>query len=156
MKILYDTNIVLDIWGKSEFYFDSFVSVDIAQFNRWETLITATMVPDFIYLLSSRKPTSKAGAREQFRSLSQLFHILDVNELDCTNGFESGMKDLEDAIIAHSAYRHNVDFIVTRNLKDYEKSPVPAISPSEFIRLYKPSCLDYGMYDLSNTDQSSK
>lgn len=45
----------------------------------------------------------------------------------------SPMSDFEDAMLAETAYKNNIDFIVTRNLKDYVKSEVPACLPSEIL-----------------------
>lgn len=39
----------------------------------------------------------------------------------------------EDAMLVETAYRNNVEFIVTRNLKDYVKSKVPACLPAEIL-----------------------
>jgi len=45
------------------------------------------------------------------------------------------MPDFEDAIIAATALREKADYIITRNAKDYSKSPVPAVTPDEFLAL---------------------
>ena len=41
--------------------------------------------------------------------------------------------DYEDDLIACSAKRNDVDVIVTRNKRDFAKSPVPALTPEEFV-----------------------
>jgi hypothetical protein len=43
-------------------------------------------------------------------------------------------KDFEDAVQIASALADNLDFIITRNVKDYEKSPVKALTPAEFMK----------------------
>jgi hypothetical protein len=43
------------------------------------------------------------------------------------------MKDLEDAMQASAARSYGASWLVTRNVGDYKKSPVPAVSPSEFL-----------------------
>lgn len=58
------------------------------------------------------------------------------------------MPDYEDALIAYAALRQGVNFIITRNKKDFARSPVPALAPEEFIALYKPTCLDYDEVEL--------
>jgi hypothetical protein len=42
-------------------------------------------------------------------------------------------KDFEDSIIMSSASLNNMNYIITRNLKDFKNSPVRAITPSEII-----------------------
>jgi len=44
------------------------------------------------------------------------------------------MGDFKDALQVASTLAAKADFIVTRNTADYRRSPVPAITPSEFLR----------------------
>lgn len=148
MKVLFDTNVILDIWGKTPDFVGSFTSYDIAAFKNFEPCIAATMMPDFVYLLSARKLMSERTARDAFEILLETFEVIDVVESDCRRAHASAMPDLEDAIIAHAAERNNVDLIVTRNKKDFLASPVPALAPFEFVNLYKPTCLNYELIDL--------
>ncbi len=65
----------------------------------------------------------------------QLFGILDVTADDCQNALLSDIKDYEDAVISCCAKRNQMDNIVTRNIRDYEKSKVKALLPDELIKL---------------------
>jgi hypothetical protein len=41
----------------------------------------------------------------------------------------------EDAVVAAIAQREKADFIVTRNGRHFRNSPVPAVSPADFLAL---------------------
>jgi hypothetical protein len=43
------------------------------------------------------------------------------------------MDDLEDAMQAISALAFGADHLVTRNVRDYRNSPVPALTPKAFL-----------------------
>lgn len=43
--------------------------------------------------------------------------------------------DLEDSMQHQSAVSSGLDYIVTRNIKDFEKSDIPAVTPEEFLIL---------------------
>ena len=43
------------------------------------------------------------------------------------------MNDYEDAVMTESAWRYDMDGIVTRNTKDYEKAAVPIFSPKQLL-----------------------
>jgi hypothetical protein len=43
------------------------------------------------------------------------------------------MNDFEDALVATVAEVTGSDYIVTRNVPDFAGSPVPAITPAEFL-----------------------
>lgn len=60
------------------------------------------------------------------------------NEGDGRRALENGVRDYEDAIIAECAFRNGCDLIVTANTKDFGKSPVPAITPRDYVGIYKP------------------
>jgi len=42
--------------------------------------------------------------------------------------------DLEDAFQAMSAVQFGADHIVTRNTRDYGRSPIPAVTPTQFLQ----------------------
>jgi hypothetical protein len=48
------------------------------------------------------------------------------------------MKDLEDAMQASAAKSYKASWLITRNVHDYRKSPIPALSPSEFLKQVAP------------------
>jgi hypothetical protein len=45
------------------------------------------------------------------------------------------MNDFEDALVSAIARRCHIDYIVTRNTRDYRESPVRALSPQAFPEL---------------------
>ena len=46
-----------------------------------------------------------------------------------------GMEDFEDAVVAASAATSGCAHIITRNVADFQKSPVPALQPAEFLSM---------------------
>jgi len=44
------------------------------------------------------------------------------------------MRDFEDALQAVAAESVGAQAVITRNAADYRRSPVPAVSPAEFLR----------------------
>lgn len=43
------------------------------------------------------------------------------------------MRDYEDAVVSETALRSGMDYIVTRNIRDYTKSSIPALLPGELL-----------------------
>lgn len=143
MKVLFDVCVVIDILGKTSFFKDAFSAYDVALFKKMDVCLSASSTTDIVYVLTSRGLTSRESARNLALNLSELFDIVDVTKSDVRMASESVMKDYEDALIAYAALRSGVDFIITRNAKDFEHSPVPAMTPNSFVGLYKPTCLEY-------------
>ena len=82
------------------------------------------------------------------QALFELFECIDANGSDGKKALANGMRDFEDAIIAESCSRNGIDLIITRNLKDFKQSPIPAMSPDEFVRTYKPANYNYAEISL--------
>lgn len=92
----------------------------------------------FIYSankLTHRLTHSDTETRKILNKLFMLFHLLDTTSLDCRKAISSEIGDYEDAIMAETAIRSEMDCIVTRNVKDYAKSSVRVCEPSAFLKL---------------------
>jgi predicted nucleic acid-binding protein len=69
--------------------------------------------------------------------LQDLIRYVDIAAVatgDFAGALSFQMADLEDAMQAAAALSFGAAFIVTRNVKDYSRSPVKAVSPAEFAR----------------------
>ncbi len=62
--------------------------------------------------------------------------IAKITAKDLKFAFTGVMSDFEDALQANCAKRYHIDYIITRNVKDFKLSPVKAIEPSEFFKVY--------------------
>ena len=59
---------------------------------------------------------------------------VDTKASDILEAIRMNFSDFEDAVVAATAARENADYIITRNTKDFIKSPVPSISPADFLK----------------------
>lgn len=46
--------------------------------------------------------------------------------------------DFEDCLQDECALQNHADYIITRNTDDFKNSSVPAITPADFLREYRP------------------
>ena len=51
---------------------------------------------------------------------------------------EWGMPDFEDALQAAAARGNGAEFIISRNVKDFKRSPVPALTPRDYLTRFHP------------------
>lgn len=144
MNIMFDTNVVIDLFTDSEDFKIAFTAMDVALVRDFKLWLPACSTPLIRYLLTARKLLGAAEAKTAFGQLLELFSIADTTATDCHAAFENENHDYEDDLIAYSAYRSGIDFIVTRNQRDYDKSPVPTLTPTDFIELFKPRNIEYG------------
>lgn len=133
MKLLLDTNIIVDILSKREGYEDSLRILQFCEVGRVEGYVSAVTVTDVMYIL--RKYIAPDNVRDTLSTLLSIVDVADVTRSDIKGAFSCGMKDFEDAVQALCAKRIGADYIVTRNLKDFEGAPARGISPKEIIEL---------------------
>lgn len=135
MRILVDTNIIIDALTGREPFREAAEQVFLIAANRAEDMyIAASSVTDIYYLVRKHLHSTEQS-KDVMSKLFELFYILDVTSGDCMDALASEMKDYEDAVITCCAYRSQVDYIVTRNIKDYAASKVRAISPEKFVEI---------------------
>jgi len=136
MKVLIDTNVILDfLIAREPFAPAAKEIITLAEKNKIEAFLTASSVTDIFYIL--KKYTDREKAKE---ILSQLFEIVDVIEVtkgDTKKALNLDLRDFEDALQAWCGKKKKVNYIVTRNEKDFRNSPVKIISPVELIKLFK-------------------
>ncbi len=139
MKLLVDTNVIIDALTGREPFREAAEQIMLLAANQIEDMyITAGSVTDIYYLVRKHLHNMEHAKNAMFK-LYQLFGILDVTADDCQNALLSDIKDYEDAVISCCAKRSKMDYIVTRNIKDYEKSKVKAVLPNDFIRFVSQS-----------------
>ena len=138
MRALIDTCIVIDALQNREGFYDDAQKIFLAVANKWFVgFLSAKSVTD-IYYLTHRYTHSDKDTRTVLNTLFQLFELIDTAGMDCRRALSSDISDYEDAVMMESAVRSGVDCIVTRNIKDYDKSPVPIYLPSDFLKLIEP------------------
>lgn len=148
MKVLFDTCVVIDIFGKSSFFFDSFCAYDVALIRGFDPCLSVSSTTDICYLLHARGFADKKRAAELTAKCLELFDLVENTGQDCMRACDNSMSDYEDALIAASAYRADVDLIITRNAKDFKNSPVAAMTPSQFVETFKPVGANYEEIEL--------
>lgn len=142
MRVCFDTNVVIDILGETEWIAASLAAYDVANLNRFDACITAAALTDIAYILQRRGLSAKR-ARKVLPSIFEMFDILDVTASDCRQAADSSMDDFEDAVMVASAQRNGADLIVTRNERDFAQSPIPCMAPFDFVRRFTPDGITY-------------
>jgi hypothetical protein len=73
--------------------------------------------------------------REVLYNLLNYIHIISVDTDIIKKGLRSKHKDFEDAIQMICAYSvEKMDYIVTRNIKDFRDSEIAVLTPDELVK----------------------
>ena len=134
MKVLIDTNIIIDVLEKREpFFQDSYKLIQLGIQGKLDTFMSAGAVTDVYYVIN-RSIHDANKAREKIIALTALVKICDTITGDINTALTLSISDFEDAVTSAIAKRERADYIVSRNEADFNNSPVPAINPNLFLR----------------------
>ena len=132
MRIMVDTNVILDILERREPYFEgSYGALRKALREEAECFLSASAVTDIFYLLRKYFGSDRE-VKKRLEMLSHIVIFADVTGMDIHAALARDMRDFEDAVVDVVAARYGADCILTRNVRDFEGSVVPAIDPSVF------------------------
>ena len=132
MKILIDTNVILDVLTNRKEFAESAIKVfKLCEVKKVTGYISALSIPNIVYIM--RKELKGERIKEILEKLCLLFTIADLKAEDLKKATELNFGDYEDAIQSSQALRIKAEYLVTRNLKDFVTSPVMAIEPAELL-----------------------
>lgn len=134
MKILLDINVILDAVARSNEHTIASSQCLLAIERKYaDGFFSVLSLPTLFYLIHQNYH-DKVSSYKLIDTTLENLNILDATKDDALLARASGWRDFEDALLSYSAKRHVIDYIITSNLKDFKSSPVPALSPEQFIK----------------------
>ena len=127
MKVLLDTDVLLDVaLFRREFYEASARVLEWAEAEPGQAGVAWHSLSNLAYLV-------RPDARPFLRELLQFVEVAPVSTDSARLALEMSLGDFEDALQVASAIAFGATFLVTRNLAHYKRSPLPALSPAQFL-----------------------
>ncbi len=139
MVLLIDTNILLDVLQERAPHFEaSFKIWGLCEYDESVTGYISSLSPmNVVYAM--RKELTPDRTQEMFATLALTFKFADLKMSDLETAADMKWRDFEDAVQSVTASRINADYIITRNTKDFQDSPIKAITPEEyFMNIFDP------------------
>ena len=128
MKVLIDTNVILDVWlARQPFLPASARILSAAEKKKISGVICPTTVTTLHYLV--KKHRGEAKARELLKDLLRICSVGTFRRSEIDDALGSKIKDFEDAVIEAVALTTCSEIIATRNTEDFKGSRVPAREP---------------------------
>jgi len=132
MKVLFDTNVVLDVLLARAPHSDVAVQLfNLVDRGRLQGVLCATTITTIHYLAT--KAAGRAQAKKHLLELMAMFEIAPVDQTVLSQAIELNLPDFEDAVLHESARAFGVAGIVTRNTKDFRGATLPVFSPKELL-----------------------
>jgi len=136
-KLLIDTNIVIDLLAKREpFCYDSQKLFSMADKKQIKLSVSSLTIANTNYTLLKLKNSNEA--KSILRKFKLLVDILSLDDKIISLALnDTDFVDFEDGLQYFSAIENDQDIIITRNLKDFKKSTIPAMTAEQFLKTFK-------------------
>jgi predicted nucleic acid-binding protein len=133
-RILFDTNIVLDVLLDRQPHVEASAAAWAAvETGISEGMLAAHAVTTIHYLV--RKELSDIKARRIISAILRVFGIATVDTRVVQEALQLPFSDFENAVTAAAARSAGCEFIVTRDPKGFRGSPVRCLTPEAIIPL---------------------
>ena len=132
ISVFLDTNIIIDLIADRKPY--SRFAIEIfknAEDGKLELFASSHSIATSHYVL--KKHLDEKTLREVFFNLTEYITVIAIDAGILKKGLRSKHKDFEDALqILCASSVKNIEYIVTRNPKDFKYSDVQVLTPEEF------------------------
>lgn len=135
MLILIDTNVLLDVIARREPHVTfSEKVIDLCRQEIISGAIAGHSVLNAMYVL--RKNFALEERKEIFLSLCEFLYVESIDFGKIIQALkDDNFSDFEDCLQMQCALSLRADYIVTRNVKDFTASEIPAVTPEDFLKI---------------------
>ena len=130
--ILIDLNVVLDVLQKREPHYTASAAVmGRVTDGRVPACLPVHAFTTLHYLVSRHQ--NAAIANRVVDWLLRYFEVAGTTHRELKRARTLDWPDFEDAVVAAAAESYSCTHIVTRNVRDFSDSPIPALTPEEYL-----------------------
>ena len=130
MKLLLDTCVLIDYFGRREPFFEACNSLRIAEwYGEFELWASAKSFTDVFYVLSRHIPA--ADIQQAFCAAASFLHVVSIDGDDILNAAQASWDDFEDCLVYQAAKKIGADCGVTRDKGGFSRSRISTMTPDE-------------------------
>ena len=131
-RIFFDTNVVLDLLGEREPFYNSAAKIATLADNGVIDLVVSALTYSTVYYLLSRFE-DKDKVRDKIRKFKVIAETSDLTDKIINKGLSSNFTDFEDSLQYYCALQMDCKIFITRNSKDFKESEIPVLTPDEYL-----------------------
>ena len=138
-SIFIDTNVIIDFFAnRKPFSIEAALLFNYSFNKKINIYISAVSYNNIYYIL--RQSCSHTETIKMLTELHEWTDTVEVSKDIINKSLKSNFKDIEDAIQYNCAKSlKKIDFIVTRDTKDFKTSSIPILTPNEAVTVIESS-----------------
>jgi len=134
MKVLIDTNVILDVLlNRASFVQDAIAVLELTCGNI-QAYVSASAITD-IYYIAYKELRDKIRVKNLIKTILQIITVAGISDKEIMSAIDSDWADFEDSLQNAVAESHDCSMIITRNISDFNGSNLQIISPKNFLKL---------------------
>ena len=135
MRILIDTNVILDVLLKRSPFYET--AIEVLKLSARDDIQEFVSAITDIYYIAYKNLRDKAAVRELLKKLLLIVSVAGVSEEEIQKALELEWNDFEDSVQYSVAALNEMDGIITRNVKDYSSAEMQVWEPAQFLEKTK-------------------
>lgn len=134
IRVFFDTNIMIDVIGRREhFCKPSLQIMSLADRGLIRIYVSAMSYATASFILG--RYNKGIDILQEFSKFMKITTATPVDAATIEQSIQSEFKDFEDAMQYFSARNEEIDYLITRNKRDFSASTIPVLEPQEFVDL---------------------
>lgn len=131
MNLFLDTNILIDfVANRQPFSNWAYQIFKDQKFGKWTLYSSSSTILVTYYIIEKQLGRNKS--KQAIKKLLDRIEIISVEKNEILKALISNFNDFEDAVQHECALKiQDLDYIITRNKKDYKNSLIPILSSEE-------------------------
>jgi predicted nucleic acid-binding protein len=133
MKLLIDTNIVLDVLlNRQPYCHDSAKIIILSENEIVESYISASAITD-IYYITQKFYKNKRITIDLMKKILKVISVATVTGNNIYQALDLGWNDFEDSVQYIVGESISADYIITRDADDFKNSIIKIVTPEQFL-----------------------
>ena len=132
IKVFADTNIVIDLIENRDFEREAVHAIfNMAEQEEIQVYVSETVITNSLYI---------TGLAEQLNRLLKIVKVCCIKKSAMQSALTGNYKDKEDAVLYFGALENDIDFFITRNVKDFKavmQKQLPVVTARRFLNAIK-------------------
>jgi predicted nucleic acid-binding protein len=135
MKVLIDTNIVLDVLLRRRPYCqDAAKIIVLSEKEIIESYVSASAITD-IYYITQKAYKDRKIAVDLIKKILEVISVATVTENNIYHALDLEWNDFEDSVQYTVGESISADYIITRNVSDFNDSTIKIVTPEQFLNI---------------------
>jgi predicted nucleic acid-binding protein len=134
-NLFIDSDIIIDLLAQRKHFMEAAGLMAIIADKKASGFTTPLVLANVDYIIT--KYSNRKKSKRAIKALRTNLSIIPMDHKSVDMAIESEFSDFEDALQYYAAEKQGMDFIITRNKKDYAKGRIKCLTAQEYMDMHE-------------------